>query len=242
MQKDKMLSLYRGDYFENEKSKPFRYYSEGITSSAFGAGGDPNNIERISFLETIKQHIDHLKAFEKEYFKITDYVSFSDTEETAKKWAAGLTSEKLVPFDVPYQETRYVFKLNIPVNDLNRISEGVWEYNFACNKDLKDGYQADDCFKTYALRARDCPVCGGITKAHRLVLVSTLAFLSDRKGDDRFDRANILALKNSEWLILPYDLIDHKHRATRIPRADFWTVNHYILENEDPRDPNFDYP
>lgn len=40
-----MLELYRGDSLYNLRSKPGLYRTDGITSAAMGAGGDPRNIE-----------------------------------------------------------------------------------------------------------------------------------------------------------------------------------------------------
>lgn len=37
--------------------------TEGITSAAMGAGGEPENIEKILLLQTGKQHIDHILNF-----------------------------------------------------------------------------------------------------------------------------------------------------------------------------------
>lgn len=235
-----MLNLYRGDSLFNIKSKPGKYRSEGITSSALGAGGDPQNIERITLLETVKQHIDHLKSYEKEYYKITDYISFSESEETAINWAADCKPDKLVKCAIPLKETRYVFHLALNKKDLRNISNGVWEFNFACNTNLKSSNFSANSLLDHVLKYYACPLCGSASKSHSLLLIRPSVIMSGL-NDRKYKRANNLAEKNDEWLVLPNDLIEHGHRGTRIPRADFWHVQHYILSDEPERDINFNY-
>lgn len=226
-----MLNLYRGDSFFNKKSNPGMYRSEGLTSSALGAGGDPKNIERLSLLETVKRHIDHLKCYENDYYKITDYISFSECEETAKLWASDLKPDDLIDCLTPYQETRYVFNLQIPEAELISISKGVWEFNYACNKDLKSS-NIDNEIESFVLRYNTCPLCGSVKKIHNIILVKPSLFMSDVSGEINYKRAITLGEKNTEWLILPNDSIGNNFRSTRIQRANFWTANHYILRNE----------
>ncbi|HAL81843.1 MAG TPA: hypothetical protein DCO83_06090 [Mucilaginibacter sp.] len=236
------LNLFRGDDILNLKSKPGRYRSEGLTSSAFGARGDPENIEKITFLETVKQHIDHLKTFEKDYFKITDYISFSDSEAIAKNWAAGLKPDELVACSTPFLETRYVFKMQIPNNELKPITTGVWEYRYACNTNLKCANVPNADINTLALRYNPCPICQSTFKNHSLLLINPTIYLAGLASDKKYKRANQLAAKNGEWMIVPNDAVDFKHRTTRIPRADFWNADCYTIKRETARNPFFKYP
>jgi hypothetical protein len=81
---NKYLSLYRGDNIINDRTKPAIHRSEGIVSGAFAAGGNPEEIERKGFLNSVKEHIDHIKEDEKKYYEISDYISFSESEDIAK--------------------------------------------------------------------------------------------------------------------------------------------------------------
>ena len=228
-----MLHLYRGDSIYNKKTQPGLYRGNGLTSAAFGGGGDPMNIEKKGLLETVKEHIDHIKGYEREYYSITDYISFSENWDTAKCWAADRNPNNLIPCLEPYQETRYIFHLKIPKSEIKEISTGVWEFHFACNKNLKTANNSKDILTTYALTYHDCPVCNSVLKAHSIILVQTTLFIPNLK-DDKYKRAKKLSDKNDEWLILPNDLDHHvfKHRTTRIPRADFWIAEHYNLDGE----------
>ncbi|MXV14328.1 hypothetical protein [Hufsiella ginkgonis] len=80
-----IVHLYRGDSIYNECTNPSGFRSEGIRSAAFGGGGNPKNIENLGGLSTIKAHIDHLLESDKNYYKITDFISFTKDEAIAKK-------------------------------------------------------------------------------------------------------------------------------------------------------------
>jgi hypothetical protein len=232
-----MLELYRGDSLYNLRSRPGLYRTDGITSAAMGAGGDPRNIENISPLQTVKRHIDHTLKLEKDYYQITDYISFTDREETARKWAAGNSDEPLIDCRDPYLETRYLFKMHIAQPDLEPMAEGVWLYRFACNPRKKTS-NVPGSPMGQLLAQKPCPMCLGIQRNHSLILIDTLGFSPLAKGD--FKRANRLADNNKEWLVLPNDpLSSSSHRCTRIQPADFWTVERFTLASDEPRDPLF---
>ncbi len=127
---------------------------------------------------------------------------------------------------------REVFHMQIPESELKVISTGVWEFNYACNKDLRSSNIPGDDIRTFALRYSSCPLCGSVSKLHSLLLVKPSMFMSDLTNVAKYKRANKLADKNDEWMILPNDLIEHGLRGTRIPRADFWQARHYLLQNE----------
>ena len=237
------LHLYRGDDINNDRTKPAIYRSEGIISSAFGSFGDPLNIERIGFLETIKTHVDHVKDFELNYYKITDYISFSENEDTAKAFSARFKPENLIPCPEAYKETRYVFHVKIPFDELIPITAGVWEYKFKCNPNLKQVYKLneDEPFETiahnWALTFVGCETCGAMQKNHSMLVINPLLILNELPEQKKYKRAKNLILKNNEWLLLPNDIINFGHRGTRIQLADFWDVHGYTIKGEAERNP-----
>jgi hypothetical protein len=237
-----VIKLYRGDEIANQRTKPARYRSEGMLSGAFGSGGDPVTVERIGLLETVKRHIDHIKEYEKAYYAISDYISFSESKERAKAWAARLKPADLITCSEPYLETRYVFEMVFDTKDLIKLEEGVWEYRFTCNPALKSPYvKSDDPIKSialdYALKYPVCVVCDLRFKNHSLIIIQPEKILPADPGDDTYARAIKLAAKNAEWLILPNDIINFGFRGTRIPPANFWCARGYILKGETARDP-----
>jgi len=237
------LHLYRGDSIHNTNTNPGTFRSEGIRTAAFGAGGDPRNIEKLTPLKTIKDHIDHIKPAEKDYYAITDFISFTERESTAQRWAADLKPDKLLSCPTPYEETRYVFHVVIPWAELRPISKGVWEYKYQCNPQSKHSNYAGDLINTLILQQVSCDVCGGFMKAHSLLLVKPSAFMDDMDSDAAYKRALRLAVKNDEWLLLPNDLMDHGFRRTRIYPADFWLANLYTIMGEPLRTPDtFKFP
>lgn len=241
--RNKTLHLYRGDDLTNERTKPAIYRSEGIVSGAFGGGGNPKEIERRGFLKSIKQHIDHLKDFEINYYRISDYISFSESEEIAKRWASRNKPNDLVPTAEPYSETRYIFKLSIPLNELKLIANGVYEFCFACNKNLKTPFKLNEfdplevITHTWALQYADCPVCNSFQKNHSIIVINPLLAFDRQKEEKEFKRSLKLAEKNSEWIILPNDIIDNGFRGSRIQPADFWGMHGYKMAGEEARNP-----
>ncbi len=240
---NKYLTLFRGDDIINDRTKPAIYRSEGIVSGAFGAGGAPKEIERKGFLKSVKEHIDHLKDFEIQYYKISDYISFSEEEEIAKLWASRKRPENLISTTEPYAETRYVFKMDIPMEELKPIVPGVYEYRFACNKNLKTAYKLNEydvyepILQTYALQFADCPQCGSVHKSHSIIVINPLVAFNHLKDDKNIKRSIRLAQKNLEWLILPNDIIQDGFRASRIQPANFWKAEGYTMLGEAVRNP-----
>ncbi|MES2829225.1 MAG: hypothetical protein V4687_13770 [Bacteroidota bacterium] len=232
-----VLSLYRGDSIHNQKTNPGTFRSDGIRSGAFGGGGDPRNIEKLLPLTTIKQHIDHITQVAKDYYKITDFISFTEQEATALNWAADLKPDELLPCTTPYEETRYVFHVAILKTELKPVSKGVWSYQYQCNPRLKLSNYVNGFLKTFALQNAGCDVCGGMVKRHSLLLIKPIDFMEDLNGQPEFKRTLKLAVKNDEWLLLPNDLMDHGFRRTRIYPADFWKANQYIKKGEPRRTP-----
>jgi hypothetical protein len=238
-----ILNLYRGDDLNNDRTKPAIYRSEGIVSGAFGNFGDPLNIERIGFLETIKQHIDHLKDYEKSCYAITDYISFSEDEGRAKDWASRMHADDLIVCNEPYLETRCIFHVKIPFGDLKPIAEGVWTFAFSCNPNRKtpSKLNSDEAFETialeWALSNAGCGVCNASEKKHSLIVVNPRILMEHFIGLKKYNRVNKLIAKNSEWLLLPNDIVNFGCRGTRIQVADFWDVQGYVMKNEMERNP-----
>jgi hypothetical protein len=235
----KNLNLYRGDSIYNQNSNPGGFRSEGIRSGAFGGGGDPQNIEKLGALSVIKTHIDHLTRAEKNYYKITDFISFTEDEMIAKKWAADLKLGDLLTCPEPFRETRYVFHVIISESDLVPIAKGVWVYNYQCTPDKRLAYRADDLIGTFALQQAGCDVCGGVSKLHSVILIKPAIVLEDLASQSRYQRALKLAVKNDEWLLLPNDIMEQgQFRRTRIYVADFWNADLYIKKGEPTREPD----
>jgi hypothetical protein len=149
----------------------------------------------------------------------------------------------LVQTNELFAETRYVFKMDIPVDELTPITKGVFEFRFACNKDLKNPYKLneDDPFETvarqWALRYAICEQCGGVQKNHFIRVINPQIAFDHLTADKDFKRSLRLAKKNLEWLILPNDIINNGFRAARIQPANFWKVQGYTMEGEEKRNP-----
>jgi hypothetical protein len=244
---NKILTLYRGDNIDNKRTKPAIYRSEGIVSGAFDGSGPPDMIERLEFLNSIKIHIDHLLEVEKDFYHISDYISFSECEEIAEKWASRKQPEFLNRCYVQYRETRYVFRMRISIDELKPLEKGVWEYKFACNPNLKLPYKlnAVDEFEpialTWALQFSGCAICGGTHKNHSIKIIDPIQYLAGQSSEKKFKRSLKLSKKNLEWIVLPNDIIKKGFRAARIQPANFWDVQGYTMSGEPERSP-FEVP
>ncbi|TCD18941.1 hypothetical protein EZ456_20815 [Pedobacter psychrodurus] len=234
-----ILTLFRGDSIYNTKTKPGSYRSEGLTSSAFGAGSDPQNIEKKTLLRTIKEHIDHKKKLEKVYFRISDYLAFSESKSRAMEWASGMQPELLQPCTEAYTETRYLFEMKIPHPLLREISTGIYEFRFSCNTTLKRANSpGETAFVLNNLfQMQICRICESKHPYHSLILICPRMLLQELSDNPDFVRAYELTSKDLEWLVLPNDPINFGLRGTRIQPADFWQADWFTIAGEPARDP-----
>ena len=230
------MKLYRGDYIDNEKTNPWRFRGNGLTASSFWGKSDPNNIERIGFLDTIRKHIFQKNELDKKYYKATDYISFSRKEERAEFFCRGNKTGKLIPAD-DYTETRYIFEMDIDESLLEKLGEGIYSFSYVCNLDLRSsdsGDFFDSIYFTYLRQRHDeCSICHNTSPNHRLMLIDAVTFLKSHASKEVFfDKEIKNATKDEEWLVLPLDPIDGCFRSCRIQRADFWQAKLYTMERD----------
>jgi hypothetical protein len=236
------MKLYRGDRLSNS-TEPGRYYFDGIRSKSFGQG-KPRNIIAEQLLNSIRQHICPVTPSDKLIYNATEFISFSDSKTRALYWLSDQHKIKLTSSLSSYQETRYLFELD--VNEALMFpmdkSETMFKYDFSCNYDLKQPNSA--CVKEQLMMAatqpgtyfKSCNICNNKTiTGHTVVLIDAVKYLQTYKDSSAYDGAIINAELDNEWLVLPVDKLSN-FSGTTIPRADFWKAEHFIGENET-RDP-----
>jgi hypothetical protein len=229
------LTLYRGDKIDNQLTQPGIYRGNGLTTKAFYGGGDPAYIDKMGLLETIRIHINPKSPTDFLQYNKSGYLSFTTDVNRALFWA----SDKGNPIDKvtdDYTETRYIFKAVVPTSDMTLIADGIFEYKFSCNTNLKTANAPDPGFVTWSYRQNICHICRGQDKTHSLILIDTVTFLEKHKNMTTYDGAFRNASEDMEWLLLPNDPLG-THTSARIHRADFWKVHHLRLRSELPRDP-----
>jgi hypothetical protein len=219
------MILFRGDKIYNEYTQPYLYRCDGLRSKAFNGKQDPRNIERIGLLRTI---INHIKPANKEgeiYYDATDFLSFSESRNIALEWCSDKNTI-ILEDTKDYEETRYLFILNINETEIYAIGSGMYLYLYNCNPTLKQTNSNNPIHKavlTHQFRNGICTVCENKKKLHHIILVNTVEYLKLYPEQVGTKEAIQNSTDNKEWLILPYDYMDG-FRSTRIPRADFWTV------------------
>jgi len=231
------LILYRGDTIYNKRTQPGIYRGNGLTSKAFFGGSDPAYIQKIGLLDTIRIHINPVGIAHKHIYDTSAYLSFSENINRALYWASNKKADLLEEVKDDYTETRYIFTAIIPRLDLVPLSNAIYEYRFACNTNLKTSNAPDPGFITWSLRYNKCSICQGNEKNHSILLIDTVNFLETHRHLSTFDGAYGNAVEDSEWLLLSNDPLE-KFQSARIQRANFWSVNHYRLKTEQPRNPN----
>jgi hypothetical protein len=226
-----MMQLFRGDNIFNKNTEPGIYRNNGLRSKAFGSGHSPDNIELIGLLETIRKHIKPIDKPDTEYYDVTDFLSFSESLNRALYWCKD-RGRLILQNANDYYETRYLFTLNI--DEKEKISDGIYLFRFNCNPKLKRSDSGQEPHKTilnYENSTEICPLCINKDRAHQILLINSYEYLVCNQIQERYQGALEFSKNDNEWLVLPFDLLG-KFRATRIPRADFWTVNHYKVIGE----------
>jgi hypothetical protein len=225
------MILYRGDNINNRLTNPKIYRYDGIRSKAFGKG-DPAYIQRIGLTETIRQHIKPETKNDKEFYDKTDFISFSRNIERSMFWLKEKDTVDVVECNVNYEETRYLFLMDIPENELIEFGQGIYSFKFKCNPKLKRANSNDIIFNsalTLTHGYNECKICNISEPSHEIILINTIRYLEHNIKGEKFAGALNFASVDEEWLVLPFDSIEMNEsiKCSRIPRAEFWTVKHY---------------
>ncbi len=227
------MELFRGDKIHNSKTKPGLYRNNGLRSKAFGSGTNPANIEIIGLLETIRKHIKP-KGIDSQYYDVTDYLSFSKNQERAYYWCSDMGTINLEQCK-EYEETRYMFKMTLEDDLIQEHGNGIYQYFYACNPKLQtsDSNSEHKLILDSIFSSKDCPQCKNEDRNHSMLLINSYEYLKNHVDHEKYDGAIRFAHQDEEWLVLPYDNFENTNfRKARIPRADFWTVEHFKVVGE----------
>jgi len=229
------MKLFRGDNIFNVQTEPDLFRFNGLMTKAFGSGVDSENLELTGILNSVKFHVRHNSKKKKAYYDVSDYLSFTESYERAKYWCSERNELPLNPAQ-DYDETRYIFELDINNSKLNKIEDGIYSYNYNCNFKLRKSDSGEIIHRStieYINSTQTCPRCQNKNLKHQLILINSLEFLESKDKTLISSREIKFAKQDQEWLLLPNDL-DYKtnKRLTKIPRSDFWTVNLFKVKNE----------
>jgi hypothetical protein len=223
------MKLYRGDNIFNTKTTPYLYRNNGLLSKAFWGKDNPCNIERLGLLQTIYKHINPQNSIDREYYNTTDFISFSTSRKRAEYWCSD-KGQLILEAAKDYEETRYLFILDIEDKYFKNLGRGIHSYSFYCNPQLKTTDSNNPFHKVASslayYRQEPCSVCNNKKRNHQIILINAVEYLKSYPQQMTSEKALQNATLDEEFLILPLDYVE-QFRETRIPRADFWTVELY---------------
>ncbi len=230
-----IIKLFRGDKICNEKTEPDLFRANGLRTVAFGSGGNSRNLENTGILNSVKFHVIHNSKKKKAYYNISDYLSFTESYDRAKYWCSEKNNLALLPA-IDYQETRYIFEVDINQENLEEIEEGIYSFKYFCNFKLRKPDSNDNkSQRLYNLMNREqvCPICRNSDHNHELILINSYKFLKANKEFNISPKELEFSKNDEEWLLLPNDKeMRTGQRLTRIPRADYWKVQLFRVDGE----------
>ena len=219
-----MLKLFRADRAGN-KTFPEKYFSDGLLTKQLNSGDSPVPHEKYGWLKTIRSHIDYKDAQEKFIYDTTQYLSFTTDSEIAKKFLA-TTKNLKYHATIRNQAQAFLFTLTIDLSQMIEIGNGLYYYSYKCNYNKLN---TDPKFNSHLSRYIGCNLCSlNKNYTHILLLINAPTFLTVYK--DTFSDAYANAHRDKEWLLMPMDPMTSPHPVgfqSRIPIADFWTVDFY---------------
>ena len=228
------MKLFRGDKVYNIDTCPGTYRENGLRSKAFASGSQPNNIELLGLIESIRKHINQIDKLDSNYYDVTDFLSFSQVRERGLYWCRDKDTLIIENAD-EYEETRYLFTYNLNDNLLDQKGKGIYLYKYRCNLDLikpdkKDNDTLLNFFK-YNSEEKPCPICENKYDNHSLILIDSYEYLINNANDVKYEGAIESTKNDNEWLVLPFDMLG-MFRSSRIQRADFWFAEHFKVIGE----------
>lgn len=212
---------------------PGRYRFDGLHAKSFGRG-DPAYIQREGIIKAVRQHINHPTPVDQGYYDVSDFISFSRDKDRALFWLRDKGRLLLRPCTAPYTETRYLFTMHIPQNELVLEHDGVYTFSFFCDPLLREP-NADTLIDRAVSGTIDCP-CVRSGMKHRIVLIDAVQFLNAHHYVATSADALVLASQDQEWLVVPNDPLPPRGRSSRIQRAAFWSTELFNVDGES-RDP-----
>ncbi len=191
--------VWRGDKVEPRGL----FRTEGITTKQMN-GGDPAYVMRTGLLNAIHAHVSGENGAEKRFRETSSFLSFSASEEVARGYAAGRSKRR--PVSCPEcEEDAVVFRMSIgPRSPLPE--PGLFDLHYGCDyrlaKPISMAPGEEDTAKCVS-----CEYCSTGKRAHRLVLVDVVSYLSSHAGDMKRVDSLEAARRDSEWLVYPVDFV-----------------------------------
>jgi hypothetical protein len=222
-----MLKLYRAD-FKGNKTMPEKFATDGLLTKQVNSRDHPNPHEKYGWTQTIKNHIRFTNDLEKFIYDTTQYLSFTTDIKRAEAY---LASDKNRKYKKSFKDkaNAFLFSATIEVSEMIPIGNGVFMFLYPCNYNKT---RSDPKFITSLSGLIGCDICSfDKYYKHRLLIIDTKTYLSSFK--ESYLEEYYSALKDKEWLFMPVDPMIGLNAIgyqSRIPIADFWTVDFFEYE------------
>lgn len=221
--------LYRGDRYKNT-TLPEMHYEAGLHTKLLNSG-DPDYITKYGIYKSIISHVSPTNEEEIKFYKTSHFLSFSESKERAKYYAADKKPDEMVEVS-KYRERRYVFTFNFETTKVVQKSKYLYAISYKCNRKLIEPLSFDT-FELIKRRKIKCELCEVNNILHILLILDVVSILRDYPNYRRNNDALISAIRDKEWLVLPYDYEPELYGySSKIPRADFWSTEYYRLSSE----------
>lgn len=225
------MRLYRGDNIFNKLTQPQIYRFDGLRTKAFGQG-DPAYIKKNGLIDCIRKHVKPESNIDKDFYNKTDFISFTTDINRAMYWLSDQNKIVLEECLTDFHETRYLFEFSLQDSELVELEKGVYSFRYRCNPSLKTANSPSAIFSAtlhLMYGVNQCPICNCTLPNHEIILIDTEVYLLEHAKEEKYNGAIAFSQADKEWLIWPSDPIDNTvFKFARIPRADFWSVKHYI--------------
>ena len=217
-------TLWRGSNLSSDQGTMGLYRVAGIMSRR-PLGGDPDYVRRRGLWSAVGAHVDPGGEAEDRFSQSSSFISFTESEERAKYYAAQRGARELEACGV-YSEDAVVFELDISCRE-SLDGSGVFRMRYRC-----------DCRRAIPLHDNEdelesvkycrCEFCDESPREHSLVLIDVVRFLEGHASEATNVGALSAAKRDREWLAWPTDFVPRLHGfSSTIPPSTIWCAHHF---------------
>jgi hypothetical protein len=225
------LLLWRGQKLIPHDPRTALFRTEGILSR-LPAGGDPTYVTRVGIWGAAQHHVKPVGMTEEQFYRTSSFLSFSESRDTALRFAVGNPPRELLPCP-EYFEEAVLFELDITARR-DTGTPGVFLLQYFCDYDLvRPNLPTED--EAYSALEVSCEYCAEKRRLHTLLLINVSHFLKAYPNSGTRQKALEYAISDQEWLVYPIDPIarlksDHPHDPGyegRLPVSPIWRYHLY---------------
>lgn len=218
------MKLWRGSNLSSDQGTMGLYRVAGIMSR-LPLGGDPDYVKRRGLWSAVGAHVNPGGETEERFLQTSSFISFTESEERARYYAAQCGVRDLEPCGV-YAEDAVVFEMDISRRERLNVA-GVSRVHYRC--DLTRAIPLhDNANERESVKYCHCEYCDGSSKEHSLVLIDVVRFLEGRASEATNPEAFAAASRDQEWLVWPTDFVPRlRGFGSTVPPSTIWSSHHF---------------